>query len=92
MKSKDFDDITCVVCGNTFKYMFNRPLRTTCNHKCTLQLPYPPPPIPTIEFLQRMNKANIDSPDLQNYVPTIEEYELAISTGIKWSEKSAHDN
>lgn len=50
MKSKDLDDVVCEVCGNTFKYMFNRPLRTTCDSKCTIKLPLPKAPIPTIEF------------------------------------------
>lgn len=68
MKSKDFDDIVCVVCGNTFKYSFNRPLRNTCSSKCTIQLPYPPPPNPTKEFLIRLNESNKDRPDLQNEI------------------------
>lgn len=92
MEKKHFGTVDCVICEKPFKFSFERFLRNTCNLKCTLKLPFPKPPIPTMELLIKLNILNKDRPDLQNYVPTIEEYETAVSTGIKWSENPARPN
>lgn len=90
MEKKHFGTVDCIICGKPFKFSFERYLRTTCNLKCTVKLPFPKPPIPTRELLIKLNDFNKSRPDLQNYVPTIEEYEIAVITGIKWSESPAH--